>query len=159
MVAMRDYTKLTRRLKANLETSNPTQPCQVQPRHQVVLHGVAGLEEQLASQIFSVGLCYYHPWQACGRPCFGASCDSSVVRLVTLSRPPLARGAIDMKRRVCMKRLRRLKCKCHETRHFVRNEMSRIVIFLSWKKVTNRYFFFVVRNGPNTVFLPIWTTM
>jgi len=79
MVAMRDYTKLTRRLKANLETSNPTQPCQVQPRHQVVLHGVAGLEEQLASQIFSVGLCYYHPWQACGRPCFGASCDSSVV--------------------------------------------------------------------------------
>ena len=62
---------------------------------------------------------------------------------------PLARGAIDMKRRVCMKRLRRLKCKCHETRHFVRNEMSRIVIFLSWKKVTNRDFFFVVRNGPN----------
>ena len=55
-----------------------------------------------------------------------------------------------MKRRVCMKRLRRLKCKCHETRHFVRNEMSRIVIFLSWKKVTNRDFFFVVRNGPNT---------
>ena len=53
-----------------------------------------------------------------------------------------------MKRRVCMKRLRRLKCKCHETRHFVRNEMSRIVIFLSWKKVTNRDFFFVVRNGP-----------
>ena len=62
---------------------------------------------------------------------------------------PLVRGAIDMKRRVCMKRLRRLKCKCHETRHFVRNEMSRIVIFLSWKKVTNRDFFFVVRNGPN----------
>ena len=46
-----------------------------------------------------------------------------------------------MKRRVCMKRLRRLKCKCHETRHFVRNGMSRIVIFLLWKKVTNRDFF------------------
>ena len=46
-----------------------------------------------------------------------------------------------MKRRVCMKRLRRLKCKCYETGHFVRNEMSRIVIFLSWKKVTNRDFF------------------
>ena len=57
-----------------------------------------------------------------------------------------------MKRRVCMKRLRRLKCKCHETRHFVRNEMSRIVIFLSWKKVTNRDFFFVVRNGPKKAF-------
>ena len=55
-----------------------------------------------------------------------------------------------MKRRVCMKRLRRLKCKCHETRHFVRNEMSRIVNFLSWKKVTNRDFCFVViRNAEN----------
>ena len=32
---------------------------------------------------------------------------------------------------------------------FVRNEMSRIVIFLSWSNVTNRDGFFVVRNGPN----------
>ena len=32
--------------------------------------------------------------------------------------------------------------------------MSRIVIFLSWKKVTNRDFFLVVRNGPKQINIP-----